>query len=110
MEKLYILAIFQVKLLRWHSGKESTCQSRGCRFAPWVRKIPWRRKWQPTPVLLPGESHGGRSLVGYYSIGLQRVGHDGATSLSSLSFTYRMDGQGPNVQHRALYSISWDKP
>ena len=31
----------------------------------WVGKIPWRRKWQPTPALLPGESHGGRSLVGY---------------------------------------------
>ena len=29
---------------------------------PWVRKIPWRRKWQPTPVFLPGESHGPRSL------------------------------------------------
>ena len=35
------------------------------RFDPWVRKIPWRRKWQPSPVLLPGESHGWRSLVGY---------------------------------------------
>ena len=35
------------------------------RFNPWVRKIPWRRKWQPTPVLLPGKSHGRRSLVGY---------------------------------------------
>ena len=34
-------------------------------FDPWVGKIPWRRKWQPTPVLLPGKSHGGRSLVGY---------------------------------------------
>ena len=32
---------------------------------PGSGKIPWRRKWQPTPVLLPGESHGGRSLVGY---------------------------------------------
>ena len=32
---------------------------------PWVGKIPWRRKWQPTPVFLPGESHGRRSLVGY---------------------------------------------
>jgi len=30
-----------------------------------VRKIPWRRAWQPTPVFLPGESHGQRSLVGY---------------------------------------------
>ena len=35
------------------------------RFSPWVREIPWRRKWQPPPVFLPGESHGHRSLVGY---------------------------------------------
>ena len=35
------------------------------RFDPWVGKIPWRRAWQPTPVFLPGESHGQRSLVGY---------------------------------------------
>ena len=34
-------------------------------FDPWVGKIPWRRAWQPTPVLLPGESHGQRSLMGY---------------------------------------------
>ena len=36
-----------------------------CRFSPWVGKIPWRRKWQPTPVSLPGKSHGQRSLTGY---------------------------------------------
>jgi len=35
------------------------------RFDPWAEKIPWRRKWQPTPVLLPGKFHGQRSLVGY---------------------------------------------
>ena len=34
-------------------------------FDPWVGKSPWRREWQPTPVFLPGESHGERSLVGY---------------------------------------------
>ena len=34
-------------------------------FNPWVRNIPWRRKWQPTPVFMPGESHGQRSPVGY---------------------------------------------
>ena len=34
-------------------------------FDPWVGKIPWRRKWQPTPVFLLGESHGQRSLAGY---------------------------------------------
>ena len=44
-------------------------------FDPWVGKIPWRRKCQPTPVLLPGESPGWRSLVGYSPRG-RRVGHD----------------------------------
>ena len=39
------------------------CRRRG--FDPWVRKIPWRRSWQPTPVLLPGESHGQMGLAGY---------------------------------------------
>ena len=34
-------------------------------FNPWVGKIPWRRKWQPTPVFFPGKSHGQRSLVVY---------------------------------------------
>ena len=47
------------------SDKESACQFRRRRFVPWVGKIPWRRKWQPTPIFLPGESHGQRSLVGY---------------------------------------------
>ena len=37
------------------------------RFDPWVGKILWKRKWQPTPVFLPGESHGQRSLAGYSS-------------------------------------------
>ena len=40
-------------------------QCRRPRFDPWVRKIPWRRKQQPTPVFLPGESHGWKSLLGY---------------------------------------------
>ena len=38
-------------------------------FDPWVRKIPWRREWQPTLVFLPGEPHGQRSLVGYSTWG-----------------------------------------
>ena len=44
-------------------------------FDPWVGKIPWRRKWQPTPIFLPGKSHGQRSLAGYSPWGC-RVGHD----------------------------------
>ena len=50
------------------SGKEPACQCRRHKrheFNPWVGKIPWRRAWQPTPVFLPGESHGQRSLAGY---------------------------------------------
>ena len=46
-------------------SKESAFQCRRPRFDPWVGKIPWRREWLPTPVFLPGESHGQRSLVGY---------------------------------------------
>ena len=46
-------------------SKESTLQCRRPGFNPWVGKIPWRRAWQPTPVFLPGESHGQRSLAGY---------------------------------------------
>ena len=49
----------------WLSGKESTYQCRRRGFDPWVGKMPWRRKWQPTPVFLPGKSHGQRSTVGY---------------------------------------------
>ena len=49
------------------SGKEPACQCRRlkrCRFYPLVRKIPWRRAWQATPVFLPREFHGQRSQVG----------------------------------------------
>ena len=42
-------------------------------------KIPWRRKWQPTPVFLPGEAHGQRSLAGYTVHGVAGVGHNLAT-------------------------------
>ena len=51
------------------SSKESTFQCRRCRFDPWVKKILWRMKWQPTPVFLPGKSHGWRTLAGYSSWG-----------------------------------------
>ena len=61
------------------SGKESTCQCRRLGFDPWVRKIPWRRKWLTAPVLLPEKSHGQRSLEGYSSWGEKRGGDDLAT-------------------------------
>ena len=52
----------------WLSGKEHSCQCRTHRqhrFNPWVGKMPWRRAWQHTPVLLPGKSHAQRMLVDY---------------------------------------------
>ena len=64
----YLYTHVQNRLPRWHSYKEPPYQCRICwrhRFDPWVRKIPWRRAWQPTPVFLPGESHGQRSLGSY---------------------------------------------
>ena len=54
------------------SGKENPCQCRRLkrhRFDPWIRNIRWRRAWPPTPVSLPGEAHGQRSLVGYSPCG-----------------------------------------
>ena len=60
----------------WLSGKEFTCQCRKYVLSPWMGKIPWRRKWQPTPVFLAGKSHGQGSLGGYSPWSLKRVGHD----------------------------------
>ena len=45
------------------SDGKASAYNAGPRFDPWVGKIPWRREWQPAPVLLPGKSHGWRSLV-----------------------------------------------
>ena len=75
----FALAIRGKVLPWWLSDKESFCQCRRCGFSPWVRKIPWRRKWQPTLVSLSGKSHGERSLAGYSPWGCKRVGHDLAT-------------------------------
>ena len=71
------------------SGKEPDCQCRRQKshgFDPWVGEIPWRRAWQPTPVFLPGESHGQRSLMGYKPWG-HRVGHNWVT------FTFTFSGK-----------------
>ena len=64
------------------SGKEPAYQCRrhkGPGFDPWVGKISWRRAWQPTPVFLPGVSHGQRSQVGCNPES-RKVGHDWSTT------------------------------
>ena len=65
-----------VGLPRCFGDKQSTCKCRKRGFSPWVRKIVWRRQWEPTPVFLPGKSHGQGSLVGYSPWGCIRVGWD----------------------------------
>ena len=62
-------------LPQWLSGKEPACQCRRHRLDPWVRQIPRRKKWQSTPVFLPGKSHGQRSLAGLSPWGHKRVRH-----------------------------------
>ena len=73
----YIQYIFEHSM--WLSGKESACQCARCwrrGFNPWVNKIPQRRKWQPTPVFLPGRAPWAEEPNRLQSIGSQRVRHD----------------------------------
>ena len=75
--------ILLMKLPSWLGGKESACQCRRLRFDPWIGKIPWRRKWQPTSVFcweIPWTEESG----GLQSMGLQRVGYDLATKQQSI--------------------------
>ena len=71
--------IYLMGLPWWLSSKEPNCQYRRHGLDPWVRKTHHRRKSQPTPVVLPWESHGRRSLVGYNPRGCRRIGNDLAT-------------------------------
>ena len=57
---------------------ESKVQKKKCEFDPWVRKLPGRRAWQPSPAFLPGESSCSEGPGGLQSVGSQRLGHNGA--------------------------------
>ena len=70
------------------------------RFDPWVGKIPWRREWQPTPVRLPREFLGQRSLVGYNPWGCKELDTTEQISLSLFKINYRYQ--------YTLLSIFWD--
>ena len=79
-------------MAEYASGKEPAYPCRRSekhRFSPWVGKIPWRRKWQPTLVLLPGESYGQRGLVGYSPQG--RKESDTTGQLSTSTYNARRD-------------------
>ena len=70
------LALQHLAGFPWLSGEESAYQCRRYEFDSWVRKSPWKRKWQPTPVILPGRSRGQRSRAGYRPRGRKRTGHN----------------------------------
>ena len=77
--------------LRLSEGSQRCC--RRCEFEPWAGKIPWRRKWQPTPVFLPGKSHGQRSLAGY-----------SLWSCKELDKTWRLNNNNNNNNKMGLFS------
>ena len=75
------------------------------RFDLWVEKIPRGRKWQPTPVFLPGESCRQRSLVGYSLCGHKRVGHDWV-QVTFLCPSWRYELLKPSIRETAPYSTN----
>ena len=97
MPRPYLLSIVPGSLPWWLSGEESTCQCRKHGFNPWIRKIPWGRKWQPTLVFLPGKSHGQRSLAGHSPWGLKEsdtTEHVSFFSVSRIRHQYFENSQG----------------
>ena len=92
-----------IGLPSWLSGKESAYQFRRhkrCGFNPWVGKISWRRKWQPTSVFLPRKSHGQRSLEGYSPWGCEGVWHD----LVTINSNNKQVGDNYHSSLKPLYS------
>ena len=84
--------------------------NRGCRFSPWIRKIPWRRKCQPTPVFLPGESHGQRSLAGYSPQNCRRIGHDLKTKQQQQQLLAQMVKCLPAMRETRIQSLGREDP
>ena len=82
------LIFFSVWWLRW---QRIHLQCRRAKFNSWVGKILWRREWQPTPVFLPGELHGQRSLAGYHPRGYKELDMTERLTLSCRSH------QGPKL-------------
>ena len=90
----------------WLSGQESACNTQGCRFHPWVEKIPWRRAWQPTPAFWPGESHGRRSLAGYSPWGHKELDTPETTQHACIHTAVRVSVQRKLTQHhKAAVSV-----
>ena len=87
---------------------KSIClQCRRPRLDPWVKKIPWRRRWQPTAVLLPGESHGWKSLVGYNPWGRKESDTTERLHFHFLSTLIRASLVAQRVKHLPARRETW---
>ena len=93
----------------------SVGQCRGRKFDPWVRKIPWRRKRQPTPVFMPGKSHGQSGLAGDSPWGHKRIGYNLATKQQQKNHQGRKSSLSGNTGEVVIlmgsrrYGGSWAK-
>ena len=98
----YYHLIFMLGLPKWLNSKEPAFQRRRHKrlgFNSWVRKMPWRRKWQPTPVFLPGKCHGQRSLVGY-----SPWGHKASDMTERLSANFHAPFKCHHCPNNGVYS------
>ena len=86
--------------LQWLSRLKIYLQCRRPGFNPWLRKIPWRREWLPTPVFLPGEFHGQRSLVGYSLWGHKESDR---TERITLSLSFHLDTLCPEEEGPSFF-------
>ena len=106
---LWVLAGFEHQPHEFKSPSEvnsftftfNACQCRRLRFHPWVGKIPWRRKWPPTPVLLPGEPHG--------HCGLQSIGSQSPVWLGDWVYTNASSELNSNSTSQGKASLT-DRP
>ena len=94
------------ELPRWLRGKESTCQWRKCGFDPWIRKIPWRRKWLPIPFLV-WDIPWTKASNGLPSTEMQRVCHDGDTEHNNKLATSHTPASAPLGGINMLATTVW---
>ena len=104
-------------LPKWLSGKESDCQCRRRGFDPWVGKIPWRRTWQPTPVILALEISWTEEPAGYSPWGHKRVRHDLVTEQNNkcteerpcedTAWWWASTSQGKRPQKKPILLAPW---
>ena len=83
-------------------GKKKYRRLKRCGFNAWVRKIPWRRKWQLAPEFLPGKFHGQRSLVGYSSWGGKE------SDMTDHAYTWHDMSWQKCLRQRPFLRLNWD--